>query len=218
LKKPQLETQLALLEEQLAQYKKLDDEYRTRGVTDKAKLEKELTEKLEKEKADALLAVTEKAAADAKQLQKESLLVLSQFLRLAAARRTEEADQALDENMALEGVLLNVYSGDEGAVATMIKLIEGSEEKTKNVQGDELQTSCESTFQAGLLQKPQTDIAAQLPKSRPLQRPTADFSRQLSPRRRLPRHLRTLRNLRLLLSLTLRLPMQVLPSWTPLPP
>jgi hypothetical protein len=44
--------------------------------------------------------------------------------------------------MALEGVLLNVYSGDENAVATMIKLIEGSEEKTKSVSGDELQTTC----------------------------------------------------------------------------
>lgn len=44
--------------------------------------------------------------------------------------------------MALEGVLLNVYSGDEGAVSTILKLIEGSEEKTQSVSGEELQTSC----------------------------------------------------------------------------
>ncbi|KAK9772200.1 hypothetical protein AB5N19_00675 [Seiridium cardinale] len=141
LKNPQLKSQLAQLEEQLAQYKKVDDEYRTKGAADKAKLEKELTEKLEKEKADALVAVTAKAAADIQKIQHDGLLVLSQFLRLAAARRSEDADAGLDENMALEGVLLNVYSGDENAVATMVKLIEGSEEKTKSVSGDELNTT-----------------------------------------------------------------------------
>lgn len=44
--------------------------------------------------------------------------------------------------MALEGVLLNVYCGDENAVTTMLKLIEGTDEKTKGVSGDELQTTC----------------------------------------------------------------------------
>ncbi|KAK6212624.1 hypothetical protein LQW54_005045 [Pestalotiopsis sp. IQ-011] len=140
-KKPQLESQLAQLEDQVAQYKKVDEEYRSRGAADKAKLEKELTEKLEKEKADALVAATAKAAADIQNAQRDGLLVLSQFLRLAAARRSEDADASLDENMALEGVLLNVYSGDENAVSTMLKLIQGSEEKTRSVSGDELQTT-----------------------------------------------------------------------------
>lgn len=120
----------------------MDEEYRSRGAADKAKLEKELTEKLEKEKADALVAATAKAAADIQNAQHDGLLVLSQFLRLAAARRSEDADASLDENMALEGVLLNVYSGDENAVSTMLKLIQGSEEKTRSVSGDELQTTC----------------------------------------------------------------------------
>ncbi|KAI0112800.1 hypothetical protein F4776DRAFT_667157 [Hypoxylon sp. NC0597] len=141
LKKPQLESQLAQLEEQLAQYKKMDEEYRTRAAAEKASLEKSLTEKLEKEKADAISELKAQAAAESKKIQHDGLLVLSQFLRLAAARRTEEADAGLDENMALEGVLLNVYSGDENAVSTMIKLIEGSEEKTHGVTGEELQTS-----------------------------------------------------------------------------
>ncbi|KAI1489574.1 hypothetical protein F5X96DRAFT_640317 [Biscogniauxia mediterranea] len=141
LKKPQLESQLAQAEEQLAQYKKIEEEYRTRAASDKASLEKSLTEKLEKEKADAIAEIQEKAVADAKKTQHDNLLVLSQFLRLAAARRSEEADGTLDENMALEGVLLNVYSGDEHAVATMLKLIEGSDEKTTSVTGDELQTT-----------------------------------------------------------------------------
>ncbi|KAI1132373.1 hypothetical protein F5Y10DRAFT_231574 [Nemania abortiva] len=143
LKKPQLEAQLAQYEEQLAQYKKVDEDYRSRSVADKAALEKTLTEKFEKEKADAIAQLTEKAAADTEQSRRDSLLVLSQFLRLAAARRSEEADAGLDENMALEGVLLNVYSGDEHAVSTMLKLINGSTEKTRSVTGDELQTTFE---------------------------------------------------------------------------
>ncbi|KAI0541355.1 hypothetical protein GGR58DRAFT_456781 [Xylaria digitata] len=141
LKKPQLEAQLAQYEEQLAQYKKVDEDYRSRSAADKATLEKTLTEKFEKEKADAISELTEKAAADAKQSLHDSLLILSQFLRLAAARRSEEADATLDENMALEGVLLNVYSGDENAVSTILKLIEGSSDTTHSVAGDELQTT-----------------------------------------------------------------------------
>ncbi|KAI0472234.1 hypothetical protein F4859DRAFT_97669 [Xylaria cf. heliscus] len=141
LKKPQLEAQLAQYEEQLAQYKKVDEDYRSRAAADKAAIEKTLTEKFEKEKADAISELTEKVAADAKKLLHENLLALSQFLRLAAARRSEEADAGLDENMALEGVLLNVYSGDEQAVSTMLKLIEGSSEPTHSVTGDELQTT-----------------------------------------------------------------------------
>jgi hypothetical protein len=74
----------------------------------------------------------------------DNLLVLSQFLRLAAARRAEEADSQLDENLALEGVLLNVYSGDENAVATMLKLVQGAEEPTRSTSGETLKTTCES--------------------------------------------------------------------------
>lgn len=142
LKKPNLEAQLAQCEEQLTQYKKVDEDYRSRSAADKAAFEKALTEKFEKEKADAISELTQKAAADANQSLHDSLLALSQFLRLAAARRSEEADAGLDENMALEGVLLNVYSGDEHAVSTMLKLIEGSSEATLSVAGDELQTTC----------------------------------------------------------------------------
>ncbi|RYO80697.1 hypothetical protein DL766_002922 [Monosporascus sp. MC13-8B] len=141
LKKPQLETQLAQIEEQLAQFKKVDEEYRTRLAAEKASLEKSLAEKFENGKAEAANEIKEKAEADSKKTLHDSLLTLSQFLRLAAARRSEEADAGLDENMALEGVLLSVYSGDEHAVSTMLKLIEGSDEKTVSVNGEELQTT-----------------------------------------------------------------------------
>ncbi|KAI2631761.1 hypothetical protein GGS21DRAFT_491664 [Xylaria nigripes] len=141
LKKPQLEAQLALYEEQLAQYKKVDEDYRSRSAADKATIEKTLADKFEKEKADAIRKLTEQATANAQKTLHDSLLILSQFLRLAAARRSEEADASLDENMALEGVLLNVYSGDEHAVSTMLKLIEGISEVTVSVAGEELRTT-----------------------------------------------------------------------------
>lgn len=44
--------------------------------------------------------------------------------------------------MALEGVLLHIYSGDENAVATMLKLVHGSDEQARSTTGDTLQTTC----------------------------------------------------------------------------
>jgi hypothetical protein len=144
LKKPQLQASLAQLEEQIAQYKKFDQEYKARSQAEKAEFEKVHTERSEKQLAEAVAAAKAEAAATAIKEQQSNLLLLSQFLRLAAARRAEEADSTLDENQALEGVLLSVYSGDESAVATMIKLINGSNDNTYSVTGEKLQTTCES--------------------------------------------------------------------------
>lgn len=142
LKRPAMQAQVAQLEEQLAQYQKVDQEYRARLSTEKAELEKALADKLEKEKAAAVAEVKEKAEANVNKSLHDSLLVLSQFLRLAAARRAEEADAQLDENLALEGVLLNVYSGDENAVTTMMKLVQAAQEQTRSTAGELLQTTC----------------------------------------------------------------------------
>lgn len=138
LKKPALQAQLFQLEEQLAQHKKIDQEYRVRL----AEQEKTLTEKFEREKADAIAEFTEKAEADANTSLHNNLLILSQFLRLAAARRVEDADSTADESMALEGVLLHIYSGDENAVATMMKLVQGADEQTRSTSNEALQTTC----------------------------------------------------------------------------
>jgi hypothetical protein len=144
LKKPQLQASLIQLEEQIAQYKKFDQEYKARSQAEKAEFEKTHTDRSSKELSAAVAAARAEAAAEATKEQHGNMLLLSQFLRLAAARRAEEADPTLDENQALEGVLLSVYSGDESAVATIIKLISGSDEKTYAVTGEELQTTCEA--------------------------------------------------------------------------
>lgn len=141
-KKEGLQAQLAQLEEQLSQYKKIDQEYRTRANQIKTELEKTLSDRYEKEKADALAEVKAELSGAADKTLHDSLLVMSQFLRLAAARRGEEHDPELDENRALEGVLLQVYSGDEEGVATMLKLVQGSSEKAKSVASEPLEATC----------------------------------------------------------------------------
>jgi hypothetical protein len=138
-----LQASLAQLEEQIAQYKKFDQEYKSRSQAEKAEFEKTLTEKADKELEEAVAAAKADAATESKKEQQKNMLLLSQFLRLAAARRAEETDSALDENMALEGVLLAIYGGDDNAVAAMTKLIEASEEKTFAVTGEFLNTTCE---------------------------------------------------------------------------
>ncbi|KAI5456412.1 hypothetical protein BGZ63DRAFT_396624 [Mariannaea sp. PMI_226] len=133
LKKPALAAQLAQYEEQLVHFQKVEEQFRTRAATDKAEFEKTL----EKAKAD----VASEAKQASEEALKKNLLVLSQFLRLAAYRREEAKDPESDESQAIEGVLLAIYSGDESAVQAMLKLVDGTEDKIVSVPGEQLQTT-----------------------------------------------------------------------------
>ncbi len=139
LKKSELEGQIADLENQVTQNKKIHEAFQKRL----AEQEKSLAEKFEAAKAALTTELEEKAAVIADKKLRQSLLVVSQFLRLAAARRAEDVDASADENLALEGVLLSVYTGDENAVAAMLKLVNGVEEPTQSTAGEDLQTTCE---------------------------------------------------------------------------
>ncbi|KAK4061144.1 uncharacterized protein Triagg1_10483 [Trichoderma aggressivum f. europaeum] len=132
-KKPALQAALAQYEEQLAQYQKIHEQYQTRAAADKA----EWAKSLEKTKEEAI----SEAKADSESSLKSKLLVLSQFLRLAAYRREESQEPDSDESQAIEGVLLAIYSGDDNAVSAMQKLIEGSEDQIFSVPGEQLQTT-----------------------------------------------------------------------------
>ena len=79
----------------------------------------------------------------AAELQKQ-LLVFSQFLRAAAAKRSIEEEKDTYESRAFEGVLLLVYGGDEGAVETALKLIEGADEQVPGIDGVLLPVKCKS--------------------------------------------------------------------------
>jgi hypothetical protein len=134
LKKPSLQASLAQLEEQVAQYKKFDEEYQARIASEKAALETLHKEDLEKAKEEARL--------EAKKEEKESLLLLMKFLRLAAAKR-QTGDEDSEESRAFEGVLLQVYGGDANALATAEKLIYGSEEQVLGVDLSQINFTCE---------------------------------------------------------------------------
>lgn len=158
LKKPNLQATLAQLEEQIVQYKKFDQEYKSKAQAEKAELEKAFAERQEqatkdaaKQLEEAVAKAKEEVAAEALKQQQENMLLLSQFLRLAASRRAEGEDPELEENKALEGILLQLYSGDEGAVATMQKLIESSEETTIAITGETLPVTCKSKTNDTLL-------------------------------------------------------------------
>ncbi|KAF3074705.1 hypothetical protein CFAM422_002791 [Trichoderma lentiforme] len=132
-KKPALQAALAQYEEQLAQYQKIHEQYQTRAAAEKA----EWAKSLEKTKEEAI----SEAKADSESSLKSKLLVLSQFLRLAAYRREESQEPDSDESQAIEGVLLAIYSGDDNAVTAMQKLIEGSDDQIFSVPGEQLQTT-----------------------------------------------------------------------------
>lgn len=127
-KKPSLQASLTQLEEQIAQYKQFDDEYQKRILSEKLALETSHKNELEKVKETAIAEINLERAKDAK----ENLLVLSKFLRAAAAKR-QAGDETSAENRAFEGALLLFYGGEVAAVVSMEKLIAGSDEKVPTV-------------------------------------------------------------------------------------
>lgn len=96
-------------------------------------------EELEKVKE----ATTADALEEGKRQLDESLLVLSKFLRAAAAKR-QNGDEHSIENRAFEGALLLVYGGEIAAVEAMEKLISGSDEMVPATDGKLSELTCES--------------------------------------------------------------------------
>lgn len=138
LKKPQLQAQLAQLEESMSLHKKIEDDVNRRIQAQKDRLEAEHKKELEDAKASA----TEVAQDLDKANSKAKLLLLSKFLRAAAARR-QDSDESTDESKGFEGVLLYLYGGDSAAVDTAEKLIEGSTDPVVSTEGIPLGVSYE---------------------------------------------------------------------------
>jgi hypothetical protein len=159
LKKPSLQAQLAQAEEQLNQYLKVDEQYQSRSAAEKAEWEKTL----EQAKADAV----SEAETSRKKALEGNLLVVSQFLRLAAYRREEAQDPESDESQAIEGVLLAIYTGDDSAVNAMLKLVEGTDDQIWSVPGEQLQTTCSSLPSHPSICSTLTYANPQTPRSRP---------------------------------------------------
>lgn len=87
-------------------------------------------------------------SSNAETLDRESLraklLVFSQFLRSAAAKRLVETEMDSEESKAFEGALLLVYGGDQRAVDAAVDLIEGADKPVPNVEGQILNVTCKS--------------------------------------------------------------------------
>lgn len=96
--------------------------------TEKSALETAHKEELLKVKNAAVAEAADQAKTDAK----DQLLILSKFLRAAAAKR-QGGDETSAENRAFEGALLLVYGGEASAVVAMESLIAGSGDKVSTV-------------------------------------------------------------------------------------
>ncbi|KAK5172619.1 uncharacterized protein LTR77_002739 [Saxophila tyrrhenica] len=131
LKKPQLQQQLAQLEEQISQYRKFAAEFQDQLSKQKEDLTSQHVKEVEK--------LREELSNEGKTVGlvelRSKLLTLSQFLRLAAAKRGVPEEAETQEGYAFEGALLGVYGGDEKAVDTALKLIDGADEQVPNVDG-----------------------------------------------------------------------------------
>ncbi|KAI9716913.1 MAG: hypothetical protein M1812_005062 [Candelaria pacifica] len=145
LKKPALQASLAQLEEQISQYKKFDQEYQSRIAAEKAALESSHKKELEilRDSAKA------EARAETENEAKEDLLVLSKFLRAAAAKR-QAGEESTDETKAFEGALLLVYGGDARAVVAARQIISGSEEEVPATDGKPLNITFANVKQIAL--------------------------------------------------------------------
>ncbi|KAI9697722.1 MAG: hypothetical protein M1820_007709 [Bogoriella megaspora] len=130
LRKPALQASLRSLEDQIAQYKKFDEEYQQRLVKEKEQLQSAHKDELEKLRE----TIKAEAAIEAKKDVKHRLLTFSRFLRAAAAMRQTEDDTS-EEGRAFEGALLLVYGGDVTAVAAAEKVIEGTEDLVPATDG-----------------------------------------------------------------------------------
>ncbi|KAJ2899235.1 hypothetical protein MKZ38_003335 [Zalerion maritima] len=137
LNKPGLQEKLAEAEGQLNQYRKIHTEYLEQKAAEKKQLEESLADQVKKEVEEAKAA----AGAEAKIKYDQCLLAVSQFLAVAAARRSEDHDPTMDENRALEGCLLQVYHGNQSGVDAMVKIAAGSSEKCTSVNGEELEST-----------------------------------------------------------------------------
>lgn len=140
LKKPSLQVSLAQLEEQVAQFKKVEDDYQAHLSSEKAALQASHQAELEAVRQQ----VREEAQAEAQKESKQAMLILSKFLRLAAARRQEaEGEPLTPERKALEGLLLMVYGGDQGAVQATEKLVKGVDEQVLSTTQEPVEFTCE---------------------------------------------------------------------------
>jgi hypothetical protein len=140
------------LEAQAANYRNFGQEYEERFAKEKASLiaahEEELARVKEDATAEAHKTVSTKHDTD--------LLVLSQFLHAAAAKRqSEDADS--EEGRAFEGALLLVYQGNQASLTTLKNLVAGTDDKVPDTQGELLDYTYAQIKESAMRHAPSLD-------------------------------------------------------------
>lgn len=139
LKKPALQSSLVQLEEQIAAYRKVEEELRQRFEGEQQHMRDAHQKELEEVRNAAKAEVSANSRSDIRQ----KLLVMSRFLRAAAARRQAD-DEDSDESKAFEGVLLLLYGGDVVAVDAAERLINGTQDKAPSTESVATEVACMS--------------------------------------------------------------------------
>jgi TolA-binding protein len=137
LKKPQLQSQLASLEEQLAVYRKIESDYQNQIAKEKDSQLSSHVQELDKIREETRAEAAQEADRDFK----NKILTFSRFLA-AAANRRNQGDDSSPEGRAFEGALLLVYGGDVNAVEAAEKIVSGSTDSVIGVDGISTNTSC----------------------------------------------------------------------------
>ncbi|KAF2836894.1 hypothetical protein M501DRAFT_938578 [Patellaria atrata CBS 101060] len=174
LKKPGLQAQAKQYEDQLTQYKKFDEEYRSLIAKEKETLQSAHSTELEKLR-DTLKA---EAAIELQQALRDRLLTLSRFLKAAATRRQNQ-DDGSDLSKGFEGALLLVYGGDAAAVAAAEKLIEGTDDPLTSTEGQLLSVTYKQIKEAALEETPVDEMVT--PEAPEAPEPTEAGASQVEP-------------------------------------
>ncbi|OJJ73005.1 hypothetical protein ASPBRDRAFT_195642 [Aspergillus brasiliensis CBS 101740] len=167
LKKPSLQAAVAQIEEQIAQFKSFAAYYEEQLVSQKAELEKVHKEQLEAVQKQAI-----DAASGARETElRQKLLNLSKFL-CAAARVRNSGDETSNESRAFEGVLYQIYGGTQDAVSSMLKIIDGVDEKVVGVDSTVLDVTYGRVKQAAAELAGPTDETTTTTEAAPQSDPT----------------------------------------------
>ncbi len=136
LKKPQLQSQLVQLEEQLSQFRAFAQELEERFNQEKAMLIQEHETEVTQLKQDA--GNNKEEPKHNPQGIEEGLKIISDFLHAAAFKRsqTDLQNDLMDEARAFEGALLLVYQGNEASITTLHNLIDGTDDKVPDTEGN----------------------------------------------------------------------------------
>ncbi|CAG8906935.1 unnamed protein product [Penicillium egyptiacum] len=133
LKKPSLQATVAQAEEQIGHYKQFAAQYEDRLAAQKAALVKAHEAELEAVRNNAIADATEAS----KKTLRQQFYTVTKFLCAAAILR-RDGDAVTTESRAFEGVLFEVYAGNQSAVNSLLKIAEGADEKVNAVEGTTL--------------------------------------------------------------------------------